>query len=237
MSRPMETSASATRSTSGRAVRRRRRRTTSPRSRSRARASSPMLAPSRLTQPGRGRSSRASTRVAVSALSAARSEPLRSETAGSPGAAGSPSSPASVVPASPLGATVVSVAAAALTPERVERECSSRAHAHRPARSAAPNRTTGPVSSRMSWSPRVGSCTTHSAATRSLTSGVTSRPPSPTTSTGRWWRRRASSTRGKEDRRRHSTAALKAPSGCERGRHSAAISSAIAAASSSSVTE
>ena len=56
----------------------------------------------------------------------------------------------------------------------------ARARPGRPARGG----TTGPVSRRISWSPRVGSCTTQSAATRSLTSGVTRSPPRPTTSTG-----------------------------------------------------
>ena len=60
--------------------------------------------------------------------------------------------------------------------------CRARAHAPSPSRSAAPRRQDGPVSRRISRSPRVGSCTTRSRATRSATSGVWSSPPRPTTS-------------------------------------------------------
>src|SRR5690606_11253293 len=73
-------------------------------------------------------------------------------------------------------------------------------------RSAAPSRQTGPVSSRISWSPRVGSCTTVSSATTSATSGALSSPPRPTTSTGTCSARSARTMPSNWARLRQSTA-------------------------------
>ena len=67
------------------------------------------------------------------------------------------------------------------------RRTAARSRACRPsrARSRAPSRQRGPVSSRSSAGLAVGSSTTSRVATTSATSGMASRPPRPTTSTGR----------------------------------------------------
>ena len=109
---------------------------------------------------------------------AARARPARSTVPRRPptSAGGRSSSASTMLDA--LAGVGREVGAAVAAPVR----CRARAHAPSPSRSAAPRRQDGPVSSRISRSPRVGSCTTQSSATRSATSGVCRRPPRPTTS-------------------------------------------------------
>ena len=169
--------------------------------------------PSRAARPGSGRSSRASTIDRWSTTSP-------SITVGAPPSAASSSA---------------AVEAGAGRPPSARAR--SAAHDPRACRSAAPSATRGPVSSRSSESPRDGSCTASSSATTSTTSGVDSRPPRPTTSTGRPRRRSATSTAANCDRARHSTAAVtrSEASGRDARRQRAATNSATASASSSLV--
>ncbi len=100
-------------------------------------------------------------------------------------------------------------------------------------RSAAPRRVRAPVSSRTSASPRVGSWTTCSVESRSTTSGVDSRPPRPTTSTGRPSARSACRTAENCERLRHRTAAV---GGVADERQCCATNRATACASRSTVS-
>ena len=78
----------------------------------------------------------------------------------------------------------------------------------RATRSRGPIRQRAPVSSRSSAAPSVGSASTRSVHTTSRTSGVSSRPPRPTTSTGRPRSRSADSIAGIWLRSRTSTAVV-----------------------------
>ncbi len=112
-------------------------------------------------------------------------------------------------------------------------------------RSRGPIRQRAPVSNRSSAAPSVGSASTRSVQTTSRTSGVSSRPPSPTTSTGRPRSRSADSIAGIWLRTRTSTAvvgrrATGMCSGATPGipaapRHAASTLSAIQSASSAYV--
>ena len=83
---------------------------------------------------------------------------------------------------------------------------SSRARRCSATRSRGPIRQRAPVSSRSSAAPAVGSASTCSVQTTSRTSGVSSSPPRPTTSTGRPRARSAASSGGICARARTSTA-------------------------------
>jgi hypothetical protein len=106
--------------------------------------------------------------------------------------------------------------------------------------SRPPTRHRAPVSSRASAAPAVGSLTTCSVLTRSRTSGVASRPPSPTSSTGT---PRARSAPGDQVELRPAPAEHRdaAPAGRSRrsaasSRHTAATWSASQSASSATVS-
>ena len=213
MSRPRARSASPTSSASGRPVRRRRFLTTRPSARRRSSPASDTRCPSAPRQAASGRSSSASTMLARSELSGAwsRASPAPgwrtipdSSLPRDPGSNSPGSSKSSSGAVSRPGSW-----STCASPGRPLARCCARAHAARPSRSAGPSRQNGPVSNRISRSPRDGSCTTQSRLTRSLTSGVRSRPPRPTTSTGRSRALSASTTSGNCDRFRHSTAALR----------------------------
>ncbi|CKR29824.1 Uncharacterised protein [Mycobacterium tuberculosis] len=82
------------------------------------------------------------------------------------------------------------------------------ARRHSAARSRAPSRHRGPVSTRIAAAPAVGSATRRSMATTSATSGMDSRPASPTTSAGIPRARRVSAIAAASALRRTSTAAV-----------------------------
>ncbi len=89
---------------------------------------------------------------------------------------------------------------------RWARRASSAARSPSRARSRGPRRHRGPPSSRSSAEPAVASPRTCRVATTSATSGRTSRPPRPTTSTGTPRSLNACSRRGKAERLRLRTA-------------------------------
>ena len=134
--------------------------------RSRRMPSGVMLRPREDTQPSRGRVSSASIRLEPSTASAITTSPA--------------SSPVGVsrVPGAPVSEGVGPSPRAA----RSCRRSSSAAQSPSAARSRAPRRQRAPASSRARASERPGSVSTCSMATTSLTSGVCSSPPSPTTS-------------------------------------------------------
>ena len=102
-------------------------------------------------------------------------------------------------------------------PPRPRRRAARASHWARAVRSAArsrgPMRQRAPVSSRASAVPASCAASTRSVATTSTTSGVVSRPPSPTTSTGSPAASSASASSGICERRRTSTAAVRSPAG------------------------
>ena len=95
-------------------------------------------------------------------------------------------------------------------------------------------RQRAPVSSRASAEPRSWRTSTRNVATTSTTSGVVSRPPSPTISTGRPSACSASASSGICERRRTSTAAVRSPGAS--ASHAARIRAATQRASVSTVS-
>ncbi len=107
----------------------------------------------------------------------------------------------------PRSASAARRAPASLRPARDE--ASRRARSRSAARSRAPMRHRAPVSSRARAEPRSCRTSTRRVATTSTTSGVVSRPPSPTISTGSPSACSASASSGICERRRTSTAAVR----------------------------